>query len=434
MANDKKELFKFVNNPKYRDKVIARIHKEADSAYSKKIRVIEGEKDKLSRSRTSEISRIASARWEKLSGGKVMVNRTEGKVKINNVENLFSSIQGAEINMISGARVVTTENTKTKSKKHASLGGAVVGGVIAGPIGAVAGGVGLGKTKGKTTGTTVSKQIPTCTHLGVMVNIDGFVTEVVLISSQVDQSSQSFSKAQSEAQTLVSTLGVLAKTPVPKSFLKPEEEDSVKNIDDQIEKKQQELQEAIADHPTYALPNVYRTEEQKDMTDAEYLQYLQDTDAERISQRELNKAAFKMEQAEMKAAAKAKREEDRIARKHQKEQDKANGVYTGNKVLNAIYSVVFWALSIAMLLFALVGFTSAGGVVSGMVFLITAVVINPLIENLVREYLFELPKWVAIIVFVIGFIVAIILFPSSDNAENSKAAEIGVEYNDVVQG
>lgn len=28
MSNEEKELFKFVNNPKYREKVIARIHKE----------------------------------------------------------------------------------------------------------------------------------------------------------------------------------------------------------------------------------------------------------------------------------------------------------------------------------------------------------------------------------------------------------------------
>lgn len=65
----------------------------------------------------------------------------------------------------------------------------------------------------------------------MLVNINGFVSEVVFISSQVDQSSMTFSKAQSEAQNFISQLGALAKTPVPVSFLKPEEEVSVKAID-----------------------------------------------------------------------------------------------------------------------------------------------------------------------------------------------------------
>lgn len=199
MANEERELYKFVNDSKYRDKVIAKIHKNDDNAYNKRIKQIEKERDVLSKSRTKEIIRIANARWEKLADGKIMVNRTEGKIQINNSIALFSSIQGAELNMMVGSRIVTTENTQTTSKKHASLGGAVAGGLILGPVGAVVGGVGLGKTKGKTTGTTVSNQIPTCTHLGVMVNIDGFVSEVVLIANQVDQSSFSFSKAQSDA-------------------------------------------------------------------------------------------------------------------------------------------------------------------------------------------------------------------------------------------
>ncbi len=209
MANEEKELFKFVTDPKYRDKVIAKIHKNDDNAYNKQIKVLEKERDNLSKNRTNEITRIANARWEKYADGKLMVNRTEGKIQINNTIASFSSIQGAELNMMVGSRIVTTENTKTQSKKHASLGGAVVGGMILGPVGAVAGGVGLGKTKGKTTGRTVSKQIPTCTHLGVMINIDGFISEIVLISKQVDQSSFVFSKAQSDAQNIIAKLGEL---------------------------------------------------------------------------------------------------------------------------------------------------------------------------------------------------------------------------------
>ena len=133
MANEEKELYKFVNDPKYRSKVIAKIHKNSDNAYNKRIKKIEHERDALSKKRAREITRIANDRWESLAGGSIGVNRTEGKIQINNTTVLFSSLRGAEMNMMTGCRVVTRESSKTKSKKHASLGGAVAGGMLFGP-------------------------------------------------------------------------------------------------------------------------------------------------------------------------------------------------------------------------------------------------------------------------------------------------------------
>ena len=148
--------------------------------------------------------------------------------------------------------------------------------MLFGPLGAAVGAVGLGEMDGKTTGTTVSDQIPTCTHLGVMVNIDGFMSEVVLLSNQVDQTSAAFVNARNEAQSIIAQLGKLAKMPVPSSFLQPEEEQSVKEIEAQIAAKQSELQIAINDRPTYDIPAMYRTPEQRGMSDEQYLQYLND--------------------------------------------------------------------------------------------------------------------------------------------------------------
>ena len=48
MANEERELYKFVNDSKYRDKVIAKIHKNDDNAYNKRIKQIEKERDVLS--------------------------------------------------------------------------------------------------------------------------------------------------------------------------------------------------------------------------------------------------------------------------------------------------------------------------------------------------------------------------------------------------
>ena len=410
MPNEEKELYKFVNDPKYRDKVIAKVHKNEDNAYNKRIKQIEKERDNLSKSRTNEIARIANARWEKLAGGKILVNRTEGKIQLNGVTAVFSSIQGAELNMMAGMRVITTETTSTKSKKHASLGGAVAGGLVLGPVGAVAGGVGLGKTKGQTTGTTVSDQIPTCTHLGVMVNLDGFASEVVLLATQVDQSSPVFLRAQSDAQNIIAQLGVLAKTPVPAQFLRPEEESSVKVIESQIADKQTELQQAIADKPTYALPAMYRTPEQRELSDKDYLEYLYNTDVQRLSDNANREAERKERKKSVNAGA--VRADDSV-RSDEKNAKKDTGVV--RKVASVIYDIVFWAFSVFMLLFAIVAFTSSG-TVSGVLFLITAAAINPLIGNVIRDKVFDVPKWVPVVILIIGFLAGILTFPSSDAA------------------
>lgn len=414
MANEEKELFKFVNDPKYREKVINKIHKDMDREYDRRVKNVEAEKKKLCKARTNEVIRITNSRWESFAGGKLEVNRTEGKIRINGTECLFSSIKGAELNMMSGVRVVTTEQSKSKSKKHASLGGAVAGGLILGPVGAVVGGVGLGKTKTKTNGSTVSNQIPTCTHLGVMVNIDGFTSEITLISSQVDQSSFTFSKAQGEAQTLISQLGDLAHTLVPASFLRPDEEASVRAIDSQIQNKQRELEAAVADRPVYALPQIYRTVEQRAMSDTEYLQYLQATDGQRAAEREANEMAFKQEQAERKVMEKQRRMEEKEIRRHQCQQKKANADYDGTvpKAGKIIYNIAFWIFSSIDALFALVAFTSKG-IVSGILFLITALLINPKLDDVVDEMFFKIPKWAIIVIMLVGFFAGVMMFPTA---------------------
>lgn len=425
MANEEKELFKFVNDSKYREKVTVRVHKEQDIQYNKRIKNIESERDKLSKSRTQEITKIVNSRWEKVAGGKILVNRTEGKVKINQTETLFSSIQGAELNMMSGCRVVTTE--QAKSKKHASLGGAVAGGLILGPVGAVVGGVGLWKTKTK--GTSVSNQIPTCTHLGVLVNIDGFTSEIVLISSQVDKSSISFANAQSQAQTIISQLGALAKTPVPQYFSRPEEESSVKNMDSQIENKQSELQAAIADRPTYDIPQMCRTAKQSGMIDDEYLQYLKETDTQRAADRTASEAAFKQEQAEKKEAAKQQKAKQREARHQQMAENMSNIDVSGTakKAGNIIYKIVFWVLSVLLLLFFLVAITSDGGALSGTILLLTALLINPLVVDLINKKLFQFPRWICIIILIVGLIAGMITFPkTASNGSSTITSSISV--------
>ena len=423
MANEEKELYKFVNDPKYRSKVIAKIHKNSDNAYNKRIKKIEHERDALSKKRTREITHIANDRWESLAGGSIGVNQTEGKIQINNTTVLFSSIRGAEMNMMTGCRVVTRESSKTKSKKHASLGGAVAGGMLFGPLGAAVGAVGLGEMDGKTTGTTVSDQIPTCTHLGIMVNIDGFMSEVVLLSNQVDQTSAAFINARNEAQSIIAQLGKLAKMPVPSHFLQPEEEQSVKEIEAQIAAKQSELQIAINDRPTYDIPAMYRTPEQRGMSDEQYLQYLNNTDAQRMSESAAHEDALKGTQAEQKAVWQTKSEAERAERNAHIEQrvDNAGYLSTLSSVATLIYNIIFWFLSVFVLLFAIAGFANAG-IVSGIIYLITAIMINPLVGDHIRDKGAAFPKWAVIIILIVGFLAGALTFPITDTSSNKTAS------------
>lgn len=440
MAVSDKELYKFVNNPKYRDKVVKKIHKSEDDAYNKRIKKIESECGLILTRKSREIESIKRSRWNRVNNVDLAVNYTEGKILINNREVLFSSIKGAELKEVNGVRTVITENTKTKSRKHASIGGAVAGGLIAGPVGAVVGGSVLGKTKGKTTGTTSANEVPTCIHMGVLVNIDGFMSEIVLLSHQVDLSSFQYTSAQKLAYDIIGQLNAWANTPVPESYIEAEDEESVRLIEIEYNKKQEELQEAIADKPTYEIPEIYRTNEQKEMSSEEYLLYLKNADEERVRQKNENENAYKQEQAELKEALKREQAEKRALNKQNREEARAkhkqdieqklSDVDLGGKAKKVgivIYKIVFWILSVFIFMFSLIAFT-ASGVLSGIVLLLTALLINPLIDDIIEKRVIKYPRWIVVIILLVGFIVGVIAFPHVQKNNNANT-EVTTQEN-----
>lgn len=246
---------------KYLEKVNNKVHKEQDREYNSKVKNAQKRLNQLQNSRTKEIQRIENSRWQSIGGKSFSYNMTEGKIIVNNSTYLFSDIKSAEIVKQESFRTVinTTETGKSKSKKHVSLGGGILGAAVAGPVGAVVGGSVLGKTtqKGQSNTVTNSNNIPTCSHIGVNVNLNGFSTEIVLLSSTVDQSSSSYNANIRNAQLIVDKLRNLSQTPVPKKFLKPEEEQSVLDIDKAIEGATKELKIVTDDKPTYEIPESY---------------------------------------------------------------------------------------------------------------------------------------------------------------------------------
>lgn len=245
---------------KYLEKVDKKIHKDRDRDYNNKVKQAQNKLSQLEKAKQNEINRIVQSRWRSI-GNSFSYNLTEGIVSINGTSYYFTDIKGAEVTRNEGFRTVTntTGTNNQKSKKHASLGGAVAGGLILGPVGAVVGGSALGKTttKGQNNQVTTSDNIPTCHHIGVNVNIKGFNTEIVILSKTVDQSSSIYNTSINTAQRIVDQLRVLSSTPVPKTFLKPEEEQTVLNYNTQIENAAKELQETIKDKPTYEIPESY---------------------------------------------------------------------------------------------------------------------------------------------------------------------------------
>lgn len=252
LSQEEIEKIKFEYDPIFHDKVVSQVHKDQDNDYANNVKNAEKNLTNLQTAKENEINRINNERWQSVGNGNLKYNLVEGKISINQTTHLFSSIKGAEVNKEDSYRVITTETSK--SKKHVSLGKAVVGRALLGPVGAIAGGA-MGKTTTK--GNSTSNSIPTCNHIGVIVDIDGFKSEVILLNNTVDQSSSVYKNALQNAEEIVSKLHYLATQPVPKKFIKAEEEQSVLDIEKSILKAQEELEQAKANTPTYEIPDRY---------------------------------------------------------------------------------------------------------------------------------------------------------------------------------
>ena len=247
------EKIKFAHDPIFRQKVIDKVHHDCDKKYQQDIKTCEHNISSLEKARKKEVKRIEESRWEKIVDKNLRYNMTEGKLMLNGATVLFSSIKGAAANLNESYRTETTETGK--SKKHASIGGALVGGLMFGGVGAIVGGTALGKTTHE--GTANTNYIPTANHLGVIVDLDGFKSEIILLNETVDQDSDDFKEAVEKAQKIITKLQVLSTTPVPESYLKPEEEASVVELDNKLVTAHKDLKTAQANVPTYQIPERY---------------------------------------------------------------------------------------------------------------------------------------------------------------------------------
>ena len=211
---------KFAYDPLYRNKVLGKIRKDADDAYERRISNCQANLEDLEDERAEEIQRLTAVRWEVMADGAVKYNMTEGKLKINGTQCLFYDIIGAELNKEDSYRMVAGKPTKDQPNPP-------------------------------------SVKVPTCNHLGVLVNINGYQSEVELLKVTADQTDKAYTRAVKEAKDIINKLRYLATVPVPVHFLPVEDEASVLKIDDKIIEAQRELDAAKADKPSYDVPAQY---------------------------------------------------------------------------------------------------------------------------------------------------------------------------------
>ncbi len=286
MSNNNRIAERFISDPSYRKRVISKIQKDKERGYKKRIGSLKKDIIVLEGQRSNEIKNIESSRWEKIADGVLQVNKTEGKIRYNNLEYYFSSIEDVEINAVFASETTsydtTTTTTHSTSKKHISVGGAMAGGLLLGPVGAAVGGVGLGKTTGKTvsknSGGINMHEYQICEHLGVKIRAESQYSEIVLLRQTVPVAGNVFQRAYLNAQNIAAMVEKVSKIPVPEDVVRVEDEDSVRGIDNQIVDKQYELECAIEDKPDYSLPDTYRLQEYDSLTDTEYLAMLRDWD------------------------------------------------------------------------------------------------------------------------------------------------------------
>lgn len=248
------EKIKFKYDPIYKEKVIKSVRFEADNKYEKQVNICAKQVKKLEKEKAREIRKISDKRWKKISLVRnFKYNMTEGKICVNNEIYPFSSIKGAHVNMVCYEKIETI--TDTTEKRKLSLSGLAGGEILFGGAGAVIGGVGLGKKKTHQKSTTNSTLM--CKHIGVVVDIDGFDREIVLLDTEVDENNIRYKKFSKDSEDIVAKLLYFSKLGVPKNYTKIEDEQSVFEIDLKLEEANKKLEEAKNNKPTYQIPEKY---------------------------------------------------------------------------------------------------------------------------------------------------------------------------------
>ena len=266
VTEEELDRLRFQNDLNFQEKVIEEEYHKADKEYEDRVLHAETRVRNLESKYKQTYKRFKNDSHQDIGGG-IINNAREGYITFRGTNYPYSSIRGAEMNSVMGTKTEHVRRTVTtteegEEKRSLSVGGAIAGGIIAGPLGAVAGAVAFGKKTKEpdsihTRTYMEERQEPSCDYLSVKINLDGFISEEVFISSQVGQNSPKYRKSFQEAQGLVSALRMLAGTKAPEKVIPIEEEPVLLQIQEDLKNAKQELKAAKADKPVYEIPARY---------------------------------------------------------------------------------------------------------------------------------------------------------------------------------
>lgn len=440
---------RFVYEVDFRDKVLEKLRKKAQDNHACEIKSLKNESGELLKRRAQKLKDLENSRWEVVVKDAFRICKDKGCVEINGTEIPFTDIKGAEINIVGGERVRSSDYTN--SRPRASVGGALAGGLIAGPVGAVVGGVGLRRTN--SFNTYNSNYIPTCRHMGVVVYLDGFATEIIIFTNESDIGSRRYEEANKKANEVIIKLHTVTKLPIPETYIPSDQFEVIKNFDLLIENKEKEIQEKISSKPKLVIPEKYKSSKYSNMTDEEYLEYIESNYRTIIKEREEKEKAEreaktledakqqnKLEQERLeKIANKNAIKEEKLKRKEQSQLEKLNKLKiqnqikeeenkarklkkeekielnskpkdnkepiakpkNGNTSLPIVCKTIFWILSLFVaIILAVPNLSVAGNILCGFLLLIVAILINPLLEKVVK-----IPVWLKVVILVVGFFI-----------------------------
>ena len=96
------------------------------------------------------------------------------------------------------------------------------------------------------------------------------------------------------------------------------------------------------------------------------------------------------------------------------------------KIKMIIGDIIFWILSIFVLIFSFGGFATKGGTSSGIVLLVTAILINPLLYKVVCKKIHNTKRWICAVICLVGFVVGILSLPTPQKIANDKITDKSV--------
>ena len=228
-------LDRFENDRQFQDSVLAKVKKNADKAHDNRVKAVLKEKERLIAVRERELERIDKSRWQSL-GYDILVNRTEGILRYQNRNFLFSDIEGAKpyTNYVEKHNYTTTGTTKTSP----SIGKAIVGGALFGPTGAIIGGLSGTSKNVSETKDEVTMEVA---NRGVHLNLGGFTYDI-----------------KDAPESLVVEFQALSQEGVPESFTPIDQMPSVLAIDEQIRQIDSRISEVRDEKIVYEIPEKYR--------------------------------------------------------------------------------------------------------------------------------------------------------------------------------